>query len=155
MMHLISVVFSWCFSQTKNLSLTDLLFFSPIPIRPQHLQKVKGAIDMVVAKAQVPMDALLATGSDQFRKPDTGMWRHYLELVHKKQQHLHPKTTTNTSSTSTNSSSSSGGGIPSSSSSSVDLSACFFVGDAAGRAGDHSDSDKLFAVTFAVGESRL
>lgn len=155
-MPLISVVFSWCFSQTKNLSLTDLLFFSPIPIRPQPLQKVKGAIDMVVAKAQVPMDALLATGSDQFRKPDTGMWRHYLELVHKKQQHLLLRTTTNTSSTSTNSSSSSSSGdTPSSSSSSVDLSACFFVGDAAGRAGDHSDSDKLFAVTFAVGESRL
>ena len=129
-----------------------------LPFRA-YLQKVKGAIDMVVAKAQVPMDALLATGGDQFRKPDVGMWRHYLELVHKKQHQRSLKTTT--SSTSTNSTdrssssssstttitSSSSSSTSSSSFSSVDLSACFFVGDAAGRAGDHSDSDKLFAVT--------
>ena len=33
---------------------------------------------------------------------------------------------------------------------SPDLPACFYVGDAAGREGDHSDSDKGFAVAVGV-----
>jgi DNA 3'-phosphatase len=32
----------------------------------------------------------------------------------------------------------------------IDLSSCFFVGDAAGRAGDHSDSDKRYAQACAL-----
>ena len=68
-----------------------------------------------------------------FRKPSTGMWT-WLE-----------QTVAAAAARNTSSSASSGGGDGSSGGGVVDKGGSFFVGDAAGRAGDHSRVDLEFA----------
>ena len=62
------------------------------------------------------MDVFLATTSDAFRKPETGMWNFFLEESTKNE---------------------------------IDRESSFFVGDAAGRSGDFSDSDKCLLDSFS------
>ncbi|DBA94786.1 TPA: hypothetical protein ACH3X1_002331 [Trebouxia sp. C0004] len=41
--------------------------------------KVKGRVTNMLAEAGVPAQILLATGTDQYRKPEKGMWEYFVE----------------------------------------------------------------------------
>ncbi|KAK4048053.1 DNA kinase/phosphatase Pnk1 [Microbotryomycetes sp. JL221] len=70
----------------------------------------------IARQLQVPLRVCAATEKDGFRKPEAGMWRLLLDKIYDE------------------------------SGASVDMQSSFFVGDAAGRAGDHSRADIGFAV---------
>lgn len=86
------------------------------------IAKKVGRLEGFCSKVQVPMLVLCATAKDGFRKPATGAWKFAADAL----------------------SASTGGKVA------VDISSSFFVGDAAGRKGDHSDSDKVFAAHSGV-----
>ncbi len=119
--------------------------------------KVRKAIDAFIAKVGVPMDAILATGKDGFRKPQAGMKDYYLGQR---------KPTTRPSSAAAPKKKAAAamrfggvaaadeeGGGGGGGACAIDV----FVGDAAGRFSDHSDSDLGFAraagVAFATPEA--
>ena len=74
---------------------------------------------------------MCATQKDEFRKPSVGMFNHLNDILRRA-----------TNGTSTMSSNADG--------SVVDLDASFYVGDAAGREGDHADSDLAFARNVGI-----
>ena len=88
----------------------------------KSITKKVGRLEGFCNKVQVPMLVLCATAKDGFRKPATGAWKFAADAL----------------------SASTGGKVA------VDPSSSFFVGDAAGRKGDHSDSDKVFAISSGV-----
>lgn len=85
--------------------------------RETHFKRVDRALQLL----NLPCILFMATGQDQYRKPNTGMWVEMLKITGQ-----------------------------------VNSAASFYCGDAAGRPGDHSDSDLQFAralgLTFYIPE---
>ncbi|KAK9816622.1 hypothetical protein WJX72_002886 [[Myrmecia] bisecta] len=81
-------------------------------------EKVKRRIDNILEAIKVPAAVFCATGQDELRKPEPGMWHFFVKNCN--------------------------GGIA------PDVSQSFFVGDAAGRAGDFADTDKAFAQAIGL-----
>lgn len=85
----------------------------------RSLSNFKAKISLVLSQLDLPVTLLAATARDQYRKPRTQMWH---ELLEELDADAH-------------------GGL--------DLTACFFVGDAGGRPArgtsraDHACSDRL------------
>jgi len=80
--------------------------------------RLKSRIDQILRAINLPVDVFLATSKDRYRKPETGMWEFFMDKVMRDL-----------------------GGEQLE----LDMRSSFFVGDAAGRHHDHSDSDKKFA----------
>jgi bifunctional polynucleotide phosphatase/kinase len=94
-----------------------------------------GRLAQFFAKAGVPAHVLCATGDDHHRKPGAGMFHHFERECNTGQR---PHVIASLARWPWTPPSHSTGA-------SVDKAASFYVGDAAGREKDHSDSDLLFA----------
>ena len=84
---------------------------------------------------------MMAAQKDHFRKPETGMFQYLNALLEKLISSEIEQTTTCAPSNDTVERDRAG----MHSDMCIDLESSFFVGDAAGRPGDHSDSDSVFA----------
>ena len=84
------------------------------------VHKKCGRLEGFARAAGVPLLVLCATAKDEYRKPETGCWRYLVREAYP--------------------------GLADS----VDMAASFYVGDAAGREGDHSDSDRAFAKALGL-----
>lgn len=74
----------------------------------KEVDKKIARMNTFIKNINIPIMLFMATDDDYYRKPNTGMWIHLLDLVPKPEQMM-------------------------------------YCGDAAGRQGDFSDSDKIFA----------
>ncbi|KAK9360248.1 polynucleotide kinase 3 phosphatase-domain-containing protein [Lipomyces starkeyi] len=100
-----------------------------------RLWQFKTKLVAIMKLLRLPCYVIAATGKDEFRKPHVGMWRLVKEVHERHLRHLHK-----------NESEFVEGPID------VDLDRdnSFFVGDAAGRKGDHSTGDKDFAKNLGI-----
>ncbi|ODQ69799.1 hypothetical protein LIPSTDRAFT_75429 [Lipomyces starkeyi NRRL Y-11557] len=100
-----------------------------------RLWQFKTKLAAIMRLLRLPCYVIAATGKDEFRKPHVGMWRLVKEVHERHLRHLHK-----------NESEFVEGPID------VDLDRdnSFFVGDAAGRKGDHSTGDKDFAKNLGI-----
>ncbi|KAK9376304.1 polynucleotide kinase 3 phosphatase-domain-containing protein [Lipomyces chichibuensis] len=100
-----------------------------------RLWQFKTKLAAIMKLLGLPFYVIAATGKDEFRKPNVGMWRLVKEVHERHLRHLQ-----------TNESEFVDGPI------NVDLDKdnSFFVGDAAGRKGDHSTGDKDFAKNLGI-----
>mmetsp|Transcript_34404 Transcript_34404/g.58284 ORF Transcript_34404/g.58284 Transcript_34404/m.58284 type:complete len:1120 (-) Transcript_34404:101-3460(-) len=93
---------------------------------------VKWAIEQTIRRLEVPVDVFMATQKDSFRKGiGTRMWQKMKDIMEKRRDKL-------------------GDDVAHQPQILLDKSLSLFVGDAAGRRQDHSDSDRKFAESVGI-----